>query len=743
MYVYFKKNMEKKLNKILFINFWLEIIWLFIIFIIPIIFSYWSGSSNMFELPKAVIFCILTEALVALYLLKIFLQNKISFNLNYRFIILLGLWLIAIFVSLFLSFDFKESFWGSFERQQGVWFTLHLIAFFFILIFNIKNFRQIKRILLIIVSSSFFVCFYGLIQFFRLDFFNWAESAFNIQRIFSTLGQPNFLGHFLIIIIPVTIYYLFFGVKKNIPKFLLIILLFAEIFCLFASLSRGAWLGFGTEIFIFFLFLAIFFQNKFLKNKKNIFIGIIIFCIVAIFLVVFIDNSQNILKKRLNSALNFNSGSVKMRIFYWQSTWKELKQAKTKNLLFGYGPENLDNIFVKYYNKEWGIHEEVDSFPDRAHNIIFDLILSYGAIGLVVSIIFWFFILKQLIKYSLNNKHRPKYFWLAITNIVVFFGYFVDVLFSFSIIATSVLLFVFVSISYFLLSEESKFISWDLSFFSNISKILIFIFFLFFVGVIIWLFNIRPILADYYYGQVVKEANTDARCLPIMRNLNKVIYYQPDSTYYQRKYIYYHLNCLRDKNLTAVNEQIKYNIDQILDIIDKPVLDYRLNFKLAHTYSLFGYYFNEKYYKIADQAYQNLLKINPNFLGIYSDYGRMFLWQQKYGQAINILKKGLENTPDLNSFYLNNEHRDKIYKKLFVFYDALGQAYFYQKDYEEAINYFKKALRINPMESDIYKKLGDCYYMQGKLAEATLYYKKSLSLNPNNNDLTNSLLLIY
>ncbi len=732
--------MKKIFNKILNIDFWLETCWLAIVFITPIIFAWWSGSANMFELTKGVFFCVATEILAILFLLKIFLENKINFKLDFKLIAPLIFWVGAVFLSLIWAVDVKESFWGSFERQQGIWFILHLLAFFFILFFSIKNFRQIKRILLTFVFSTFIICLYGLIQFFGWDWWSWAETASGSNRIFSTLGQPNFFAHFLIITIPISIYSLFFIAKKNIYKFLIALLILGEVFSLTASLSRAAWLGFIAQITILIVIWALVFKNKYKKVKIGLVLTLILIFISSFF---FISNSDNALGNRLKSTLNFESGSVKMRIFYWSSAWEEIKTMNIGELMFGYGPENTDNVFVKYYDKDWGIYEEVDSFPDRAHNVFFDLFFNYGLVGFFLFACFWFLIFANLIKYAFLNKERPEYFWLAMAIIVIFSGYFINVLFSFSVVSTLVYLFVLAAISIFLLSKKNSKITLSLNFFSRISKIAIFVFFVVFLAIMIWLFNIRPIIADYYYGQVVAEASTEAKCLPIMRDLNKVIYYQPGVDYYQRKYIHYHLNCLKNKNLTAVNSKIKENINQVFNMIDKPILDYRLNFKIAHAYSLFGYYFDESYYKEGEDAYQNLLEINPDFLGIYSDYGRMKLWQQEYMEAIKILEKGLANAPDLNNPHINNEHLQDINNKIFVFYDTLAQSYFYQGKYKKAEDYFQKALKINPFDADIYKGLGDCYYMQNDLERAIKYYEKSLSLNPSNYELSEFLPLIY
>jgi hypothetical protein len=101
---------------------------------------------------------------------------------------------------------------------------LHYIVFFLIVILNLKNWQQIKRIIFAALSSSAIVCLYGFLQYADLDFVSWKKSAVFQGRIFSSLGQPNFLGHWLIMVIPLSIYCLFFMLKGVISRFFISII---------------------------------------------------------------------------------------------------------------------------------------------------------------------------------------------------------------------------------------------------------------------------------------------------------------------------------------------------------------------------------------------------------------------------------------------------------------------------------------------------------------------------------------
>jgi tetratricopeptide (TPR) repeat protein len=50
--------------------------------------------------------------------------------------------------------------------------------------------------------------------------------------------------------------------------------------------------------------------------------------------------------------------------------------------------------------------------------------------------------------------------------------------------------------------------------------------------------------------------------------------------------------------------------------------------------------------------------------------------------------------------------------------------------YAEAIDYFKKALKINPADANLHKNLGVALKKQGDLDDAMHHFSKALDINP-------------
>ncbi len=63
--------------------------------------------------------------------------------------------------------------------------------------------------------------------------------------------------------------------------------------------------------------------------------------------------------------------------------------------------------------------------------------------------------------------------------------------------------------------------------------------------------------------------------------------------------------------------------------------------------------------------------------------------------------------------------------------------------YNEAIEYYKKAIEINPKNIEAYKKIGDCYDYNNQEDESIKYYKKAIEIDPNYKDAYNNIGLFY
>ncbi|MHB2025235.1 MAG: O-antigen ligase family protein [Elusimicrobiota bacterium] len=164
----------------------------------------------------------------------------------------------------------------------------------------------------VLIWTAWVAIGYGFWQFIDMHFFPpgigkgidpfvW-RGAFG-SRIFSTYGNPNFFADFLVIISPILFtQYLKTGNKSLLPLLAMLLI------DLFATDTKGAWLGFAGVVFFFGLIAFTYFKERTARYRKPIIAA------VAIGVLGLVGYTIKDLGARLVSA-NF-------RLFTWEATWE-------------------------------------------------------------------------------------------------------------------------------------------------------------------------------------------------------------------------------------------------------------------------------------------------------------------------------------------------------------------------------------------------------------------------------------
>lgn len=114
------------------------------------------------------------------------------------------LFLVAVLLSTLLSASPSASLHGSFLRNQGTYTLLACMVIFWVISDTIRSTGQIELGIALASLVGFLVSLYAIIQFRGLDSIQLGTS-WDPARSSSTLGNPNFLGGFLILMIPLVL----------------------------------------------------------------------------------------------------------------------------------------------------------------------------------------------------------------------------------------------------------------------------------------------------------------------------------------------------------------------------------------------------------------------------------------------------------------------------------------------------------------------------------------------------------
>ncbi len=708
--------------------------------LVPVYFAWFRENFSVFDINKTLALrCLVTVALIA-WLVRFCVEAKTRWSAN-RLTALLGLGAIALFsISTVWAVHPGISFFGSYERQQGLFNIIHYFLLFFLIISEIDSRAKAKQLITALLIGSGFVAAYGLTQAMGLDIYRWGESS--QARIFSTFGQPNFLGHYVATLLPLTVYAIIYIAKKFWQRLLVAVLLVVQLFCLICTYSRSAWVALASAVVVWGVW------ELWRRGRKRLVMGVAIFGIVVGFLLVFSPLRQTLIgylrepgrgsfSVRISTFLDPFAESGRTRQNYWQAAVAIMQEAPVGRQLFGFGPEGQADAFAPQYRPEWAFYEYINSYPDRAHNFILDILLQYGIVGLVVFAAFVLTIFARLL--SEAKRQTGDAYWLALSLAVALIAYTVNNIFSFSLTGMNVVLYGLLGIAAVVgngfISRERE---WH--FFQPLSRWCMAAALCLLMGIMLYAHAIRPFIADHYYFKAkIAEARQD--CRELLDTMETVLEWYPSSTYYQQMYLHLGTNCFSAASNETGRRQLATNLVTEASTIPESERQYRTLIYLAQMYSIVGFETDHAYYTQAEELYRYLIAQSPSITTNYQDYGRLLLWQGKNDEAIAVFKQGVAAAPDYTAG--PTWHIQPIIEQTAYLYDLIGNAYLEKKDYNEAESWLKKSVATRPDATGPYKKLADLSYKRGDLQSAIKYNKAAFRFEPEKSLWPLSLAMLY
>jgi len=445
--------------------------------IVPLILTPWNYE--LFEFNKMLTVYALTAIIVGAWgVKKMILGRRVIFRRSFWDIPLL-IFLISQFLSFFFSIDRHTSFWGYYSRFNGG--LLSIICYLLLYWAFVSN---INNPLFIIRNSLFtatLVATYGIAEHFGVDAKYWVQDVKN--RVFSTLGQPNWLAAWLVGLAPLTWGFALLNYESRImnygkskfPKPIIHYSLFIIHFtCLLFTRSRSGLLGLGTAFLVFWSLTFALNRGKW----KKIFQPFLIFTFsILLFAFVFgrdwvpgVKQISSLTKKRIcvilsncqqrpaisdqqsatsdqQSAITLISESGDIRKVVWKGAveiWRHYP-------IFGTGPETFAYSYYWYRPREHNDLSEWDFLYNKAHNEYLNYAATTGSFGLLAYIfLIGSFLLWSVKKIRIMNhesrikeKNHNSLFIIHYSLFSGFFSIIVTNFFGFSVVSVQLLFFLF------------------------------------------------------------------------------------------------------------------------------------------------------------------------------------------------------------------------------------------------------------------------------------------------------------
>ncbi len=711
----------------------IEFIYLFIIFLIPLWLAFLFPTYNIFELNKIVLFKILIWIFLLLTSIKLifywpfFPFKDLKFNqwvkALYKYWLVPLIFILGISFTLLFSIDPVHSFFGSYERQQGLVSYLFYFFWFILLSFNILSInngllkkkgedsliKRVHRIVITTVISGSLVAVYGVLQIFNIDFLVWPEAPYLTHRVLSTFGQPNFLASFLLLTIPLSLYLLYYY-RSFLSRLFYSLICLISLVCLFLTSSRGALLALVIIVLIFLFYLL---RYSAMSRVKKI---------VASLILIFILFSGSIslefiLPGRLSSFFDYQNGSFAARLNFYSAAADSIIQRP----IFGYGLENSGEQFIKYYEPNWGIYGDVNTSTDRAHNLLLDILLTTGFWGLIFFTILYY----SFFALALENIRKQKEKALSLALALGAAGYLFSLIFSFTIVTGEVYFWLFFALLVVLnFSGPSRSISYK--FVAGKWRLLKTVIVLILTLGTAWQIhsNLKVLVADYYF---------------------KRLYYLLAEKDYFTSFIlddYIHATKVNLVNQSFYNRFLGDNLSDVYPEIDELAAKVIAKEKLKLVFSDLP----DRGYKnilvkakisaalenfsISEKYFARLNNYTPHWPQGYLEEAKMFVLEHDLASAAAAFHLAEINLPDLNDSRLGGRQKEATQYYRYVIYLGLGNLYQQENRYEVAEKYYQLAYRDNPQDFTLFKKIADTYYFRNDFIQAIEYNQRGFKRAP-------------
>ncbi len=262
-----------------------------------------------------------------------------------------------------------RSWLGSYQWSLGLFTQLGLWALAWLTFLTISNEQISQWLYRIAILGSIPVIAYGLIQYLGLDWVRWILPAKGVA--FSTLGNPNFLGGYLSIIIPLTLNACLES-KRRLHRLAWSVLLIAQLGCLWETYCKSAMIAVAvSSALLLWQHWRFDWRVFFMVASTLVVASLIVSAALGIY-----GEGLGMVYLSVNPTQN--------RLFAWATAYN----AVAARPLLGWGLSSFDLILPAYATPgliyQQAVYELNWLTFDRAHNLWWELAVETGLPGVIL-----------------------------------------------------------------------------------------------------------------------------------------------------------------------------------------------------------------------------------------------------------------------------------------------------------------------------------------------------------------------
>ncbi|HSW35548.1 MAG TPA: O-antigen ligase family protein [Candidatus Limnocylindrales bacterium] len=351
-----------------------------VIALVPLVFVPIGLYGDYFYAPKVTALTILAAAFLYVLLVNRRSSGRLIKSDAVNFVLFLYFCLLV--VSVFFARDRLLAFYGNIYREEGLrTILLYLLTFLAARAAGKVN----DKFFVGVLATASVVAGYGVLQFYGIDPFPRDFIRTGWRVAFSTLGNPNFLGSYLVLMVPLAYHYYISKSKKAAMPVLALLF-----WCLLATQTRSAWLGSVGAAIAYFALSRM--RRRCIEGafKRSLeVLGLVIFLLIAFELQpdIHLFSRFATIPQETLEVLREGEGAApggSYRIFVWVRVLELIRMRP----FFGHGIENMQIPFTELYMadmvKTFGTVMRVD----RAHNEYLHIAVSAGIPALLLYLSF-------------------------------------------------------------------------------------------------------------------------------------------------------------------------------------------------------------------------------------------------------------------------------------------------------------------------------------------------------------------
>ncbi len=407
-----------------------------------------KDTSELFELNK-MNFIYFSSVSIALILTIAMIRARKIFIRKTPYDLYGLVFLGVMLLSTIFSMDRHTSIFGYYGRFNGGLLSLlaYSVLFYGLAFFFSK--KDIPKILKVSAASSVIVMLWGLsgklghdlsCLVFTGQFSNscWTDQFRPAERMFSTLGQPNWLGAYLAVHFFIGLYFLVTNhFKRWYLSYSYLLLTFV---CLLSTKSRSALLSVGIGA-VSYCCIVILLKQKdiFIRERRKLMGLFVLFLLSVVIFKTGIDKIDNLTQFTQTNKLQAPSSKLQGQLSsevtesldIRKIVWKGAIDLGLRYPLLGTGPETFG--FSYYFTRpiEHNVTSEWDYVYNKAHNEYLNYFATTGFLGLgtyllLIGIILWNLKLR-ITDYGLKTNEGLLYLSLLCSYVTIlitnFFGF--------------------------------------------------------------------------------------------------------------------------------------------------------------------------------------------------------------------------------------------------------------------------------------------------------------------------------